>query len=240
MNNENVIGFYDKFVEEQRQRGINDRIYSLYKRLLKQGLRSNSTVLELGCGIGVLTFLLSKKIVSGRIEAVDISPDSINFAKQKLKQSNIQMVAGDIVQHQTSLKNIDFITLFDVLEHIPIERHSELFKNIAAVADEHTQILINIPNPDYIEYDMENQPELLQVIDQPLPLSVIFKNISQNDLVLVNLETYSIWVENDYQFFVIHKKKKFTEIKLSDKRGFIQKAIKKTQRTFVKVFYNYK
>lgn len=240
MNNENVIGFYDKFVEEQRQRGINDRIYSLYKRLLKQGLRSNSTVLELGCGIGVLTFLLSKKIVSGRIEAVDISPDSINFAKQKLKQSNIQMVAGDIVQHQTSLKNIDFITLFDVLEHIPIERHSELFKNIAAVADERTQILINIPNPDYIEYDMENQPELLQVIDQPLPLSVIFKNISQNDLVLVNLETYSIWVENDYQFFVIHKKKKFTEIKLSDKRGFIQKAIKKTQRTFVKVFYNYK
>ena len=240
MDNKNVIEFYDNFVDAQQNTGINDRIYGLYNRLIKLGLKSDSNVLELGCGIGVMTYLLSQTVKKGWIEAVEISPESIKFAAKKLKRSNIYFHVHDIVNYAPSLKKIDFIILFDVIEHIPKEKHNELFKNISKICDDNTKILINIPNPKHIEYDIENQPESLQIIDQPLPLNFIVENLISNDLDLIFFETYSIWLENDYQFFVINKKRKFKKIKLSDKRNLFQKGINKINRTWVKLIHNYR
>ena len=240
MDIKNVIGYYDNFIAEQLKSGINDRIYHLYKRILGLGLRSNSNVLELGSGIGTMTFLLSKYVNEGKIEAVDLSPKSIEFSKQRIKSPNISFVAADIVSYQPAIQNIDFIILFDIIEHIPIDKHDELFHNIAVNSHEHTKIFINIPNPACIEYDQQNNPEALQIIDQPVPLSIILKNLETNGLTLIYFETYSIWLENDYQFFVIEKKKAFKEVKLSSKRNFFHKAVKKLERTYIKLRYHYR
>jgi trans-aconitate 2-methyltransferase len=236
----NIIDYYDDFIARQLESGVNDRIYHLYKRLLRLGLKSNSNVLELGSGIGTMTFLLSKYIKEGKIEAVDLSPKSIKFSKQRIKNHNISFVADDIVSYQPSTQDIDFITLFDIIEHVPIEKHNDLFHNIAVNSNEHTKILINIPNPAYIEYDQENNPEVLQIIDQPLPMALILQNLEKNGLTLIYFETYSIWVQNDYQFFVIGKKNVFKEVTLSSKRNFFRKALKKLERTYLKLRYNYR
>lgn len=66
-----LIEFYDAYVSRQQESGINDRIYGLYKRLIKSGLNKNSNVLELGCGIGAMTYLLSRMVKTGIVEAVD-------------------------------------------------------------------------------------------------------------------------------------------------------------------------
>ncbi len=239
MNSKNIIDFYNNFVARQKESGINDRIIELYKRLKGLGLKSGSNVLELGSGIGTMTFLLSKRVKKGRIETVDISPDSVQFSKQWVRKPNIIFSVNDIVSHVPSIQNIDFITLFDVIEHIPIDRHAELFKNLESICNENTKILINIPNPGYIEFDMANNAKALQIIDQPLPLHFILKNIDENGLNLVSFETYSVWVENDYQFFVINKKRFFKEVKLSDKRTVMQKIIRKVEQLYLKLKYNY-
>lgn len=239
MDNKEIKVFYDEYIEEQRNSGINDRIYGLYRRMLKQGLNSNSNVLELGCGIGVMTFLLSKTIKKGQIEAIDISSKSIDFCKQRIKKSNIKFITADIINYSPAFKKPDFITLFDVIEHIPVEKHGELFNNIALLCHDDTKILINIPNPGYVEYDIKNQADTLQIIDQPVPLNSITDNLIKSDLDLVYFETYSVWVENDYQFFIIARKKDFKEIFLSDKRNFFQKAKMKIKRTLIKVIHKY-
>ncbi|MBA3898599.1 MAG: class I SAM-dependent methyltransferase [Bacteroidetes bacterium] len=237
MENKEIIDFYDGFVEEQHKSGINERIYELYKRLKKQGFQADSNVLELGCGIGTLTFLLSKVVKTGKIEAVDISPESIEFCKKKIKNPNVAFFANDIVNYLPQMKEIDFISLFDIIEHIPLEKHGELFHNLSNICSDNTLILINIPNPDYIHYDIANNPDALQIVDQPVPLDFILQNLEHNNLSLVFFETHSIWVENDYQFFLIKKKRSFKEVKISDKRTFIQKAMKKIERTVVKLKY---
>ena len=89
-----LIEYYDAYVSRQQESGINDRIYGLYKRLIKSGLNKNSNVLELGCGIGAMTYLLSRMVKIGIVEAVDISGESINFARQRIKQHNIELIAG--------------------------------------------------------------------------------------------------------------------------------------------------
>ncbi|MEO7082661.1 MAG: class I SAM-dependent methyltransferase, partial [Flavobacteriales bacterium] len=64
MESKDVIGFYNEFVENQRRIGVNERIHGLYKKLRKAGLKPNSKVLELGCGIGVLTGSVARTVTT--------------------------------------------------------------------------------------------------------------------------------------------------------------------------------
>lgn len=239
MDNKKVIDFYNEYVDHQQDVGINERIYELFNRMKKYGLNSSSNVLELGCGIGTLTFLLSKTVSSGKIESVDISTQSVEFAKKRLTNSNLTLTAHDVVNYQPKLKDIDLITLFDVIEHIPMERHNELFANLGKMVSDKTFILINIPSPAAIQFDIENAPDILQVVDQPLPTDFIVNNIVSNGLELLSFENHSIWAEYDYQFFVIRKARKYKEVKLSSKRSFFQKAKNKIRWSFVKMTNKY-
>ena len=144
-----TIEFYDGFVGSQQQTGINDRIYLLYKRMLRLGLNSKSNVLELGCGIGALSYLLAKTITKGRVDAVDISPESIAFAKQKIKHPQFIITAGDVVHHQTKLPSINFITLFDVIEHIP--NIDKAFSKLNSLLTDDGVIIMVTPNHNSLQ-----------------------------------------------------------------------------------------
>ncbi len=157
--------FYDHFIKNQVESSINDRIAGLYRRLCKMGLHTNSTVLEIGCGIGTLTYLLTRKVKTGRVEATDISPQSIEYAKKNLVRPNLSLFAGDILQLEPTAKSFDFILLFDVIEHIPIEDHAALFAKINGWMHDDSSLLINIPNPASILFDEKNNPATLQEID---------------------------------------------------------------------------
>lgn len=239
MEKDQISGFYDDFSDAQDKTGVNLRIYSLYQRALKLGLTNSSRVLELGCGVGSITRLLVKKLKRGYIEAVDLSPRSVELLQKKLKSANLFAQAGDVVTYTPQEKGFDFVLLFDVIEHIPLDLHGKLFKNIASYMDDNTRILVNIPNPGYIEYDRIHQPEVLQVIDQPVYLEPLIGHLSAAGLRLRHFETYSIWVKDDYQFMILEKKKEeFVEIALTKGMTFLQKIAWHLRDQFVKRRYN--
>lgn len=240
MQEEKVIEFYDEFVRNQRKVSINDRIFSLYQRLLKQGMHAGSNVLELGCGIGTVSYLISKTVTQGKVESVDISPASIRFASEKINKPNTSFKAADVVKYCPDLDRIDYITLFDVIEHIPMDQHAELFSNISSYMTDQSQLLINIPSPESIRYDEKHRPELLQVIDQAIPFELLVENLYKNGLEIVQFETYSIWLEDDYQFFLIRKKKDFTNVSIASQRSFVQKVKNKLRQYKIRWMYPYK
>lgn len=228
MKQNEISEFYDEYVQRQLKIGANERLISLYKRLLNGGLNDDSKVLELGCGVGIFTKLLAKKVTNGIIEAVDLSEKSIAVAQQELKhKKNIYFDVADVVKYQPKNSGFDMITLMDVIEHIPLEHHEELFGNLAKIATDKTHILINIPNPQYIGYTRINHPESLQVIDQEVELFTIMKHLEKHDLELVYFEKYGIWEEEDYHFMVIRKKRTFELKHLSDKRNLSEKIFHK-------------
>jgi trans-aconitate 2-methyltransferase len=231
--------YYDEFISYQIKSGINDRIFQLYKRLCKLGLNSSTNVLEIGCGIGSLTFLLSRKIKKGRIEAVDISKKSINYAKSNLNRSNLSFTAGDIFEFETDFSPFDFILLFDVIEHIPEQDHIGLFQKISKWMNDQTKLLINIPNPEYLLFDRKNNPNSLQEIDQPIFIDPLANAIGQADLHIEYFETYSVWVKNDYQFLVIKKKSPFVERFLHRERNGYQRLKNRLSRDFRRLIYAY-
>ena len=228
MKQNEISEFYDEYVKRQIKTGANERLISLYKRLLNGGLNTDSKVLELGCGVGIFTKLLAKKVKNGIIEAVDLSAKSIAVAENELKhKKNIHFDVADVVKYKPENSDFDMITLMDVIEHIPLEHHAELFRNLAEIATEKTNILINIPNPQFIGYARINHPESMQVIDQEVHLFPIMQHLEKHNLELTYFEKYGIWEEEDYHFMVIRKKRKFELKHLSDKRNFSEKIIHK-------------
>ncbi len=210
-----IADYYDEFAARQRRTGLNMRIWHLFGRLQAHGLAADSRVLELGCGIGALTFLLARAAPRGHIEAVDLSPESVRFAREQLAgQANVSLHVHDVVTYEPAAgptrRAFDFITLFDVIEHIPLELHGALCRQLAAVAGPKTQILINIPHPRLIEHYHRHEPAALQVVDQSVEMAPLVTHLQAAGLALHALDTYSLWREADYQFLVIRPRAEFT------------------------------
>ncbi|MFH1245062.1 MAG: methyltransferase domain-containing protein [Candidatus Omnitrophota bacterium] len=88
--------------------------YSSVQNLCAEGLieriRGNNfaNILEIGCGTGNYTQLLTGHFPRARIKAVDISPEMIKIAQQKFPPPNVDFIAGDG-------EKIDFPDSFDLI-----------------------------------------------------------------------------------------------------------------------------
>jgi ubiquinone/menaquinone biosynthesis C-methylase UbiE len=229
-----VTEFYDEYVVEQANTGINDRIYGVYERLIGLGLNPHSTVLELGCGIGMMTSLIKRTVNQGKIHAIDISAASIEYGKAKFGAANITFSTQDITKFETPLTTPDFITLIDVLEHIPLELHAALFNRISRVMGLNSHFVINLPNPDYIAHDIALEADSLQVIDQPVPFASLIQQLDDAGLELMTYKKYGLWHHDEYQWFVLRIKRPFNEIRIDDSLSFKDKIKRKIKRIRIK------
>jgi 2-polyprenyl-3-methyl-5-hydroxy-6-metoxy-1,4-benzoquinol methylase len=201
-----VIEFYNSFKDKQIDVGINIRHRTIFKYLKREGLKSHFSVLEIGCGIGSLTKLMSNYIYKGNILAVDISPESIRFAKGYIKKKNVSFVVSDMLDFSSELQ-FDFIVLPDVLEHIPLENHEIVFQNLAKCCKPSTIVFINMPSPNIQKYMAENEPELLQIIDLEVHSDELLRKVYNCGFYLSSLNTYSLWFrQGDYQRIVLKRK----------------------------------
>lgn len=203
---EEIEKYYDEYVGRQKHVGVNQRHRSIMEKVLKRGLQSHHNVLEIGCGIGTYTSLLMQHVQQGEIVAMDISPKSIEEAQKTYKQQNLKFLAADATDYDFDNLEFDFIIMPDVIEHIPIELHFQLFEKLSKVLKSNGKVFIHIPNPPYLQWCHENRPDLLQVIDQPITTDVLVKNVLPNGFIIEELKTYSIWIEDgDYQYIVLRK-----------------------------------
>ena len=86
-----------------------------YHKFFLDNIEQGSNILDIGCGIGALTFTVSKK--AGKIVACDLNADSINIAKRYYLRENIQYITADATEYEFE-ENFDYIILSNVLEHI--------------------------------------------------------------------------------------------------------------------------
>lgn len=207
-----IIDFYDGQVDYQVKAAYNDRHRLLFEKLKSAGLHSGSHLLDIGCNIGVLSLLASQVVKEGSITGVDLSPASIAVAEKNNRAKNVRFIASDIFEYRHEGAPADFIIIFDVLEHIPTAQHDELFRRLAGWLAPGGRILINIPNPAYLEYLEQKNAEELQIVDLPVNADELIPTAARHGIVLQEFHTQDIWVKGDYQFILFARKEKFEEI----------------------------
>jgi trans-aconitate 2-methyltransferase len=235
ISDQDIKKFYDEYSNRQVKYSFNERHYYVFELLKKAGLNKSSSVLDLGCGIGVLDMLLAEYCASGKIYGLDISERSIEIAKENSKRfTNLSFKCVNL--NESDLKeftNFDFIFLVDVLEHIPFENHPSLFKRIAGILSKNSRLIINIPYYGATVYAEKNQKELLQIVDLPIELHMIVSLCEANNLEIKQVQTYDIWQKEEYQFIVIEKKKEYEYVRLlPEKLSFGQRIKNKLKRFF--------
>lgn len=141
------------------------------------------------------------------------------------KYKNIDFKVSDMTDFSNPEK-FDFVIFPDVLEHIPIEAHANIFRTIRANVHENSIVVINIPYPRAVEYMHKYRPELMQIIDQALYTYPFLKAIYENDFYVENLNTYSVFFdEPDYQSFIVKPNKTIHEMHVKSKLKVIARSL---------------
>ena len=211
-----VTAFYDEYADRQTTIGVNRRHEAIVAWLRRFGLRPDSHVLELGCGVGTLTQLLANALPQGSVRGFDLSPKSIAAAQERLAGfDNVRLAAADVLDADID-GQYDIVVLPDVIEHIPLEMHDTLFGRVASWVKKDGFVLLHYPNPHHLEWYHAHHPEKLQIIDQPIHADVLLSNAYRHGLYLDYFERYSIWFrEGDYVVAVLRPSfevKEFTRL----------------------------
>lgn len=208
-----VQDFYDDFVAHQEKIGVSVRHRLIHKKLKSIGLNVNSNVLEIGCGIGTVSSLIIKSISNGKFVGCDISEKSIEYANRKYGSSSVEFICTDMSDFTHATK-FDFVVFPDVLEHIPVEQHKNLFEKVSKTCSSKCTWLINIPEPNALNYYRKNQPEILQIIDQSLSISHLLSDIQSAGFEVVSVTPYAIHKDvNNYLSIVVSNSPEVTSIK---------------------------
>ena len=115
-----------------------------YHKFFSDNIEDGESVLDVGCGKGILTLDLATK--AGKIVAIDKSKREITIAQKDYSARNIEYLLGDAVAYDFG-KTFDVVVLSNVLEHV--ENREELLKKVKNISP---KILIRVPmiNRDWI------------------------------------------------------------------------------------------
>lgn len=232
-----VSVWYDQFSSSQVKTSVNLRHYTVFNKVIKSGLKKDHNVLEIGCGIGTITGLLSNYLSKGNIVGVDISEVSIDIAKKRLsKMRNLELIVSDMSNFSHKLL-FDFVILPDVLEHIPVELHENLFQTISKITHIDSKIIIHIPHHKALDYLRIHNPSALQIIDQSLDTSILLHDLYKSNFILTSFKSYSLYSNDfDYVYIEIGKNKDQNPKALSKSKIVLKKFFQRVLYYYNRIF----
>jgi len=96
--------------------------------MLSKGLLPRHSVLEVGCGTGLLTGELAK--TGAKILAIDISPDLLDRARERVRSSNVTFLCANAYELECEDNTFDFIVGMSVLHHLEVGKALREFHRV--------------------------------------------------------------------------------------------------------------
>lgn len=134
--------FYNRYWKENRNIKLGDYHYKwpAIKKLIPVG--EKLTILDFGCGGGLITYEVYKMNPQSKIIGIDISEVAIKKAKKKVPQAIFYIIKdGDRLPLKSS--TVDFILATDVIEHI--YNTKDTMKEFFRILKPEGKILITTP-----------------------------------------------------------------------------------------------
>jgi trans-aconitate 2-methyltransferase len=126
MESNTVREYYDDFL---RSRMVNYRLYGNLRldraaeRILPFVGR-DSKVLDIGCGIGIVTSKVAARASRGHVWGIDLGRENMWYASRTIWNANLTFLEADVVSDFEVVRKqlpakMDVVTMVDVIEHIP-------------------------------------------------------------------------------------------------------------------------
>lgn len=127
-------------------KNIKKRTYNLIRRnifdfekIIELVPNNAKDILDLGCGNGILSFLLSSKYPNKKIVGSDINKSRIQYLNKTNKEKNLKFIQSDANKFNFKY---DVIFCVDLLHHITYKKQNELLKSIYEKSKKNTIIII--------------------------------------------------------------------------------------------------
>jgi ubiquinone/menaquinone biosynthesis C-methylase UbiE len=157
-------------------------MYSNY--LLRHVPVDCNRILEIGCGFGAFTRLISHR--ARHVEAIDLSSQMIEIAKERsASYSNLEFTLGDFLQLPFSAETYDCVVTIATLHHLPV--HEALKKMKAMLRPGGVLILHDLlADKSFID-------KVLNIVKLPINRAVRF---GQTGKLWVRREVREAWIEH--------------------------------------------
>lgn len=125
---------YDRIADQKRLRFIINNI--------KQHIPADGTVLDVGCGNGVISRALGKE--GFRVRGIDVSEKTIETARQQSTLPNVQFDCVSAEALTLEQEKYDAIVCSEVLEHL--DNPSNLLESLYKTLKTHGVLIVTVPN----------------------------------------------------------------------------------------------
>jgi ubiquinone/menaquinone biosynthesis C-methylase UbiE len=103
----------------------------------------NKIVLDIACGSGFGTHYLAFKGAE-RVVGVDVSEESINYAKRKYSARNVKYLVGDCENIPLPDKSVDLVVSFETLEHV--KGYEKFLAEVKRISTPGALFILSTPN----------------------------------------------------------------------------------------------
>lgn len=138
----------ERYLPGKSPRDIGAEIHyeHLHRYLFARHFIEDKNVLDLACGEGYGSFLLSQK--AKMVVGIDIDKNAIEHAKNKYSKNNLTYLEASFFEVPCRSMSFDIIVCFEAIEHV--NNHSDLLREIIRLLSPDGFLLISTPNR--IEY----------------------------------------------------------------------------------------
>lgn len=168
-----IRAFYDRFLRSRMLQYRLARNLRLQRALafVQPHVAPDTLCLDIGCGIGIVTEAIARRASRGFVWACDLSADIVWYARQTVRDENVEFFVGDVLRDFDGLRArvsrpVSLVVMVDVLEHLPLPSHVTLFANLRSIVTEHAEIVLTHPSPAYQAHLRAHNPAELQIIDE--------------------------------------------------------------------------
>jgi SAM-dependent methyltransferase len=157
------------------------------------GRRRNLRILDVGCGAGVMAGHLTSY---GSVDGLDLSESAVALARVLVP--NGQFYAGR--PEELGLAGpYDVITLFDVLEHVPLDERRPFLQMLNDRLADAGILIVSTPRGEFTRWLLGHRPELAQAIEVEVHFADLLADATDLGLQLAYYEAYEIDFPGQYQ-----------------------------------------
>lgn len=189
---EAIEGFYGEF---SLRVGLRDWLvanarHEQLKLLVADALHGhpgNARVLDVGCGTGVMSDFMTR---FGTVIGIDYSEPAVRLAAQMVPRASFRV--GSLVDASFPAGSFDVISLFDVLEHVPLGERANFMAALGRILSASGVLIASTPHPHLTGWMQAQRRDLMQVVDDVVELRDVVELLAPLDLTLTRYATYDI------------------------------------------------